>query len=102
MLSNKRIDIPWWLWIIIILEMLPMFLGPYIALTNPKFLGGQEAESITYAAFIYANRNLAVGLAFCIALWFRNAPMLFALIFIRLITDLGDLPPAGDVKAPIP
>ena len=92
MLSNKRVDIPWWLWIIIILEMLPMFIGPYVAVTNPRLIGGPEAESIIYAAYIYAIRNLAVGLAFGIALWFRNAPMLFVLIFIRLVTDLGDMP----------
>lgn len=91
MLAKTRIDIPWWLWVIIILEMLPMFVGPYVALTNPRLLGGPEAESITYAAFIYASRNIAVGCAFVVAVWLRNAPMLFALIAIRFVTDLGDL-----------
>ncbi len=87
-----KIHIPWWLTIIIILETLPMFIGPYVALTNPAMLGGPGAEEINQAAYIYAARNLAVGLAFIIAYLMRSAPMLFILIFIRLITDLVDMP----------
>ncbi len=51
-----------------------------------------EAESINQAAFIYLARNLAVGFAFIIAFALKNGPMLFILIFIRLFTDLIDLP----------
>ncbi len=36
--------------------------------------------------------NLAVGLAFLMAIYLRNAQMLFILIIIRLITDLIDAP----------
>ncbi len=87
-----RIAIPWWLTIIIILETLPMFIGPYVALTFPPFMGGAGAEEINQAAFIYAARNLAVGFGFIIAFVLGSAPMLFILIFIRLFTDLIDLP----------
>jgi hypothetical protein len=54
--------------------------------------GGPEAESINQAAFIYSARNLAVGFAFIIVFALKNGPMLFILIFIRLFTDLIDLP----------
>ena len=87
-----KIQIPWWLTIILILETLPMFLGPVVALTNPGFMGGPEAEEINQAAFIYTARNVAVGLALLIAWALRSGPMLFILIFIRLVTDLFDLP----------
>ncbi len=87
-----KIHIPWWLTVIIILETLPMFLGPFGAVRNPVFLGGPEAESLNQATFIYLARNLAVGLAFIIAFFLKNGPMLFILIFIRLVTDLIDLP----------
>ena len=84
--------LPWWLLVIIALETLPMFIGPYVALTRPGFMGGPEAETINQAAYIYSARNFAVGIALLIALFLRSAPMLFILIAIRLITDLGDLP----------
>ena len=92
MLANMKINIPWWLTVIIILETLPMFLGPFVALRNPEFMGGPEAVSLNQATFIYLARNLAVGLAFVIAFFLRNGPMLFILIFIRLVTDSIDLP----------
>ena len=84
--------LPWWLLVIIALETLPMFIGPYVALTRPGFMGGPEAEAINQAAYIYSARNFAVGIALVTALFLRSAPMLFILIVIRLITDLGDLP----------
>ena len=92
MLDNMRIQIPWWLTVIIILETLPMFLGPLGAIRSPEFLGGPEAVTLNQATFIYLARNLAVGLAFIIAFFLKNGPMLFILIFIRLVTDLIDLP----------
>lgn len=41
---------------------------------------------------MYTARNLAVGFAFIIAFALKNGPMLFILIFIRLFTDVIDLP----------
>ena len=87
-----KIKIPLWLWVVIVLETLPMFIGPYVALTRPGFMGGPEAETINQAAYIYAARNFAVGFAFLIASYLRSAPMLFILIFVRLFTDIVDLP----------
>ena len=92
MLASTKIPIPWWLWVICIILMLPLFLGPLGAITNPKLMGGPDAETITYAAYFYAARNFAAGLAFIVALWFRSAPMLFILVFTRLLIDLMDLP----------
>lgn len=83
---------PWWLTLIIILETLPMFIGPVVAFMLPGFLGGPGAEEINQATYIYAARNFAVGFAFIIAFALRSAPMLFILIFIRFFTDLIDLP----------
>ena len=87
-----KITIPWWLTLIVIIETLPMFIGPVVALSRPALMGGPGAEEINQAAYIYAARNLAVGVAFIIAYALRSAPMLFILIFVRLFTDLIDLP----------
>ena len=83
---------PWWLTVIIVIETLPMFLGPLFALNNPAFLGGPEATEVGFATWLYTARNFAVGIAFVVAYLLRSAPMLFILIFIRLLTDLVDGP----------
>jgi hypothetical protein len=83
---------PWWLTVIIVIETLPMFLGPLFALNNPAFLGGPEATEVGFATWLYAARNFAVGIAFVVAYLLRSAPMLFILILIRLLTDLVDGP----------
>ena len=54
--------------------------------------GTPEAETINQAAYIYTARNFAVGFGFLIASYLRSAPMLFILIFVRLFTDIVDLP----------
>ena len=83
---------PWWLTVIIVIETLPMLLGPIFALNNPAFLGGPEATEVGFAAWLYTARNFAVGIAFVVAYLVRSAPMLFILILIRLLTDLVDGP----------
>ena len=69
-----------------------MFLGPYLALSDPTFLGSSDASSTILADWIYTARNLAVGFAFILAYYLKSAPMLFILIFVRLFTDLIDGP----------
>ena len=83
---------PRWLTVIIVIETLPMFSGPLFALNNPAFLGGPEATAVGFATWLYTARNFAVGIAFVVAYLLRNAPMLFILILIRLLTDLVDGP----------
>ena len=87
-----KCEMPWWLTVIIVIETLPMFLGPLFALNNPAFLGGPEATAVGFATWLYTARNFAVGMAFVVAYLLRSAPMLFILILIRLLTDLVDGP----------
>tara|TARA_B100000989_G_C19377162_1_gene399963 strand:+ start:209 stop:616 length:408 start_codon:yes stop_codon:yes gene_type:complete len=89
---SHKIQIPWWLYIILFMEIWPMFVGPYLALNNPAFLGGPEASTLVVGSLIYLARNFAVGFAFLIAIYLKNPSMLFILIFIRLFTDLIDGP----------
>ena len=87
-----KCQMPWWLTVIIVIETLPMFLGPIFALNNPAFLGGPEATEVGFATWLYTARNFAVGIAVVVAYLVRSAPMLFILILIRLLTDLVDGP----------
>ena len=91
-LPSNHVRYNWWLAIILFSLIWPMFVGPYIALTNPSFFGGPEVTNLTLSSALYVARNLAVGLAFLVAIYLRNASMLFILILIRFITDLIDAP----------
>jgi hypothetical protein len=86
-------SIPIWLTVIIIIETLPMFIGPWLAIFNPSgFPGLARMPEPLGLALLYSARNLAVGFAFIIAFILKDKRMLFILILIRLITDLIDLP----------
>lgn len=86
-------SLPIWLTIVIVVETLPMFIGPAIALLNPEsFPGLRTMADPRGMAWIYAARNFAVGIAFIVAFVLKNRSMLFILILVRLITDLHDLP----------
>lgn len=87
--SDKKITFTWWFAIILFMMIWPMFVGPYIALSNPSFF--LETESSLNSG-LYIARNLAVGIAFLMAIYLKNASMLFILIIVRLITDLIDAP----------
>lgn len=91
-LSNRKIRFSGLFSFCLFLLIWPMFVGPVIGILNPSFFDGPEAINISFSSSLYSARNIAVGLAFLGAIYFRNAPMLFVLIFIRLITDLIDAP----------
>jgi hypothetical protein len=86
-------SLPVWLTIIIVIETLPMFMGPLLALLRPdSFPGFSPLPDPGFVAWLYAARNFAVGIAFLVAFALKNRSMLFILIMVRLITDLVDLP----------
>ncbi len=98
---DQKISIPWWLSLIIFMEVWPMFVGPYLALTDPTFFGTPESTTTILGDWIYTARNLAVGVAFIIAYYLKSASMLFILIFVRLFTDLIDGPAFWFFRDPI-
>ncbi len=88
--STNKLDYSWSLCLILFLLISPMFFGPYIAFVNPEFFQGAGNVELNLALSLYVARNLAVGIAFFLAIYSRNASMLFILIIVRLITDLID------------
>ena len=88
--STNKLDYSWSLCLILFLLISPMFFGPYIAFVNPEFFQGVGNVELNLALSLYVARNLAVGIAFILAIYSRNASMLFILIIVRLITDLID------------
>jgi hypothetical protein len=102
----KKKPLPAWLIVIIVIETLPMFMGPLLALLRPdSFPGLAQLPDPRFVAWLYAARNIAVGIAFLVAFALKNRSMLFILILIRLITDLFDLPNllyGGALSNPLP
>lgn len=85
--------LPFWLVLVVIIELLPMFVGPILAIFAPTAVPGLSGgETFSFAASIYSARNLAVGTALLVALWLKNEAMLFILILVRLLTDIMDFP----------
>lgn len=85
--------LPLWLVLVVIIELLPMFVFPVLAMFVPSAVPGLSGgEKFAFAASIYSARNLAVGTALLVALWLKNEAMLFILILVRLLTDLMDFP----------
>lgn len=85
--------LPFWLVVVVIIEIIPMFVFPVLAMFVPTAIPGLSGgETFSFAASIYSARNLAVGTALLVALWLRNEAMLFILILVRLLTDLMDFP----------
>ena len=95
--SSKKITFTASFAITLFLLIWPMFIGPYIALINPSFF---EESQLTLSTSLYAARNLALGVVFLLAIYLRNASMLFTLIIIRLIIDLIDAPLFYIMKEP--
>ena len=97
-----RKSLPSWLIVVVIIEVLPMFVFPVLAMFVPSAVPGLSGgEKFAFAASIYSARNLAVGIALLVALWLKNEAMLFILILVRLLTDLMDYPTLlflGDVS----
>lgn len=95
--SDKKITFTRWFVIILFMLIWPMFVGPYVALSNPSYF--LETES-SLSSGLYIARNLAVGITFLVAISLKNASMLFILIIVRLITDLIDAPLFFNFKNP--
>ena len=91
-ISTDKLEYPWALCLILFLLISPMFFGPLIALFNPEFFEGLGDNELSLGSSLFVARNLAIGLAFLVAIYMRSAPMLFILILVRLIIDLIDFP----------
>ena len=97
---TKKVPYTWWFLLALSSLIWPMFVGPLVAISNPNFFGGTEVSELTLSSTLYIARNLAVGIAFLLAIYLRNAHMLFILIIIRLLTDLVDAPAFFAFKEP--
>jgi len=92
---NSKFDqpenfLPIWVWIIVLVQIsLVLFFSAGTALNPGDFIPG--VSDLNYGTQLYITRNITVALGIVIALLLRSHKALFAMIAVRLLTDIFDV-----------
>ncbi len=90
---NEKVSkgfLPWWVWIIVIIEAaVPAIFGVATWLDPATYIEG--ADSATYEILLYITRNLTTALGIVLAVFLRSHVAVFVLIIIRMTTDMADM-----------
>lgn len=85
--SRNKKFLPWWMWVIVIIEAgIPIFFA-ISTINNPGALFPGAIE-LDYAMTLYVTRNITMGIGVIIAAFIlRSYTALFATIAVRFLTD---------------
>jgi hypothetical protein len=88
--DHSKKFLPIWVWIIALIQIgLVLFFSVGTAMNPGNFIpGGSELDYVTQ---LYITRNVTVVLGIIIALLFRSHKALFAVLSVRVLTDLSDV-----------
>ena len=92
---NEKTDqtkkfLPIWVWIIALIQIfLVLFFSAGTAMNPGDFIPG--ASKLDYVIQLYITRNVTVALGIVIALLLRSHKALFALLIVRVLTDISDV-----------
>ena len=82
--------LPIWLWIIALIQIiLVLFFSAGTAMNPGDFIPG--VSELDYVTQLYITRNITVVLGIIIALLFKSHKALFAILTVRLLTDISDV-----------
>lgn len=82
--------LPWWVWVIVVIEAaVPTIFGVATWLDPATYIEG--ATSASYEIVLYITRNLTTALGLVLALLLRSHAALFILIIVRMTTDATDM-----------
>ena len=82
--------LPIWVWIIALIQIiLVLFFSAGTAMNPGDFMPG--ATELDYATQLYITRNVTVVLGIFVALLLRSHKALFAMLIIRVFTDISDV-----------
>lgn len=88
--ENKQKFLPAWVWTIVFVQVfLVLFFSVGTALNPGDFIPG--VTEINYVVQLYLTRNVTAVLGIVIALFFRSHRALFAILVVRVLTDLSDI-----------
>ena len=82
--------LPIWVWIIALIQIfLVLFFAAGTAMNPGNFIPG--VPELDYVTQLYITRNVTVVLGIVVALLFRSHKGLFAILIVRLLTDISDV-----------
>lgn len=81
--------LPIWVWIIALIQIiLVLFFSAGTAMSPGDFIPG--ASELDYVIQLYITRNVTVVLGIVVALLLRSHKALFAMLIVRMLTDISD------------
>ena len=82
--------LPLWVWIIALIQIfLVLFFSAGTAMNPGDFIPG--ASELDYVTQLYITRNVTVVLGIVVALLLRSHKVLFAMLIVRVLTDVSDV-----------
>ena len=82
--------LPIWVWIIALIQIfLVLFFAAGTAMNPGNFIPG--VSELDYVTQLYITRNVTVVLGIVVALLLRSHKALFAMLIVRLLTDISDV-----------
>lgn len=82
--------LPVWVWIIALIQIfLVLFFSAGTAMNPGDFIPG--ASELDYVTQLYITRNVTVVLGIVVALLLRSHKALFAMLIVRVLTDISDV-----------
>jgi len=87
--TNQRF-LPIWVWAIVLLQVfLVLFFSVGTAMNPGDFIPG--ATDLDYVTQLYVTRNITVVFGLLVALVLKSHKALFAVLIVRIITDIFDV-----------
>jgi len=88
--NQTKIFLPIWVWIIALIQIfLVLFFAAGTAMNPGNFIPG--VSELDYVTQLYVTRNVTVVLGIVVALLLRSHKALFAILIVRLLTDISDV-----------
>ena len=82
--------LPVWAWIIALIQIfLVLFFSAGTAMNPGNFIPG--VSEVDYVTQLYITRNVTVVLGIVVALLLRSHKALFAMLIVRVLTDISDV-----------
>ena len=82
--------LPIWIWVIVLIQIiLVLFFSVETAMNPGDFIPG--ISELNYVTQLYITRNVTVVLGVIIALLLRSHKALFAVLIVRMFTDICDV-----------
>ena len=88
--NQTNIFLPIWIWVIVLIQIgLVLFFAAGTAMNPGNFIPG--ISELDYVTQLYITRNVTVVVGMAVALLLRSHTALFAVLIIRVLTDISDV-----------